>query len=112
MRVCPDRDTVVSEQIDAIVYRPGEHIVWCVAGDDRKWVSIELSPLSGQRTELTVQVMLPHVDAGLVGRRLTEVAAQIGRHLSHRPARLIDLDTWVLLNLAPISIAVVWRLRP
>jgi acyl-CoA synthetase (AMP-forming)/AMP-acid ligase II/uncharacterized protein YndB with AHSA1/START domain len=91
VRVCPDRDTVVPAEIDAIVYRPGQHIVWCVVGDDRKWVSIELRPLSGQRTEVAVQVMMPHLDSGLVQRRMTEVAGQIGRHLSGRPARLIDL---------------------
>jgi acyl-CoA synthetase (AMP-forming)/AMP-acid ligase II/uncharacterized protein YndB with AHSA1/START domain len=91
VRVCPDRGTVVTDHIDAIVYRPGQHIVWCVAGDDSKWVSIELRPLRGDRTELIVQVMLPHMDSGLVGKRVAEVADQVGRHLAGRPARLSDV---------------------
>jgi acyl-CoA synthetase (AMP-forming)/AMP-acid ligase II/uncharacterized protein YndB with AHSA1/START domain len=91
VRVCPDRNTVTALELDAIVYRPEQHIVWCVADDDQKWVSIELRPQSGQRTELVVQVMLPHVDSGLIRRRVADVCAQVGRNLSGRPARTADL---------------------
>lgn len=91
VRVCPNRDTVASMEMEAIVYRPQQHIVWCVAGDDQKWVSIELRSLSGQRTELVAQVMLPHVDTQLIRKRVADVCAQIDRHLSGRPARMADI---------------------
>jgi acyl-CoA synthetase (AMP-forming)/AMP-acid ligase II/uncharacterized protein YndB with AHSA1/START domain len=92
VRVCPERDTVFTLRMDAVVYRPGQHIVWCVVDDDdSKWVSIELRPWVGGGTQLVVQMMLPHVASQLVVRRVTEVAAQLGRHLAGKPARLVDL---------------------
>ncbi|HEX3592144.1 MAG TPA: AMP-binding protein [Pseudonocardiaceae bacterium] len=91
VRVCPDRHTVVTEQIEAVVYRPRQHIVWAVAGDNAKWVSIELRPVGAQRTELAVQVALPHVDAAMISKRVAEVAAQLNRHLAGKPARMADL---------------------
>jgi acyl-CoA synthetase (AMP-forming)/AMP-acid ligase II/uncharacterized protein YndB with AHSA1/START domain len=91
VRVCPDHDTVLTSHIDAIVYRPGEHIVWCVVGDDSKWVSIELRPVGRDRTELVVQVMLHRFDAALAHKRIGEVTGQISRYLAGRPARMADL---------------------
>jgi acyl-CoA synthetase (AMP-forming)/AMP-acid ligase II/uncharacterized protein YndB with AHSA1/START domain len=91
IRLCPQRDVVVTHHIDAVVYRPGEHIVWCSTDDDKRWVSIELRPLSGQRTELVMQVMLPGADTQHMSRRVDEVCRRIGRHLSGRPARGVDL---------------------
>jgi acyl-CoA synthetase (AMP-forming)/AMP-acid ligase II/uncharacterized protein YndB with AHSA1/START domain len=93
VRICPQRDVVVTQHVDAVVYRPGEHIVWCSTDDDKRWVSVELRPASGQRTELVVQVMLPGADTQHITRRVAEVARRIGRYLSGRPARGVDLAT-------------------
>jgi acyl-CoA synthetase (AMP-forming)/AMP-acid ligase II/uncharacterized protein YndB with AHSA1/START domain len=105
VRVCPDKNTVVTDHIDALVYRPGEHIVWCVVGDDSRWVSIELRPLRGQRTELVVQLMLPGVDAALVGKRVAEAADAVTRYLSGRPARLSDVAHHLDQPSTPLSVA-------
>jgi acyl-CoA synthetase (AMP-forming)/AMP-acid ligase II len=91
IRFSPQRESLVSQEIDAVVHRTGEHIVWSVVGDDRRWVSIELRTLSGDRTELVVQAKLPRQAAQVLRKRVTEVAARIGRHLSGRPARAVDL---------------------
>ncbi|HVV18340.1 MAG TPA: AMP-binding protein [Pseudonocardiaceae bacterium] len=91
VRLCPDRENVMSFEMDAIVYRPEQHIVWCVVGDDQRWMSIELRSETGLRTQLVVQVMMPHLDKGLIRKRVAEVSEQIGRHLSGRPARMADI---------------------
>ncbi|HKN96537.1 MAG TPA: AMP-binding protein [Pseudonocardiaceae bacterium] len=105
VRVCPDRGTVITDHIDALVYRPGEHIVWCVVGGDSRWVSIELRPMRGQRTELVVQLMLPGLDAAHVNKRVHEVADSVSRYLSGRPARLADVAQHLDQPSTPISVA-------
>src|SRR5690242_2312364 len=85
------RDTVVAERIDAVVHRHAEHIVWTVADDPQRWVSVELRKIDDQRTELVVQAKLPHLAAPLLQRRVNEVAGRIGRHLAGKPARATDL---------------------
>jgi acyl-CoA synthetase (AMP-forming)/AMP-acid ligase II/uncharacterized protein YndB with AHSA1/START domain len=104
VRVCPDRSTVVSQEMDAIVYRSGQHIVWCAVGDDRRWVSIELRPLPGERTELFVQVMLPNVDLSLAQKRVADVADQIGRYLSDKPARVADIARHLDARSTPLGV--------
>ncbi|HEY7812964.1 MAG TPA: AMP-binding protein, partial [Nakamurella sp.] len=93
LRFTGKRDSLVSKEIDAVVYRSAEHIVWVAVDDEKRWMSIELRKLSGQRTDLVVQAMLPNLPAHHLQRRLTEVAGRISRHLSGRPARAVDLAT-------------------
>lgn len=99
VRLTPRRDTVVELTVQAVVYRAGEHIVWCGVDDDRRWVSLELQPMPGNRTELVVQLMMHGlereysdvVSPSAVRRTARDVARRINRHLSGRPALPSDL---------------------
>jgi acyl-CoA synthetase (AMP-forming)/AMP-acid ligase II/uncharacterized protein YndB with AHSA1/START domain len=106
VRVCPDRNTVLEYHIDAIVWRPREHVVWCVTDDQSKWVSVELRVFPGaKRTQLVVQTMMPGVDNALSAKRTHDVAAQIDRYLSGKPARLADLAQHLDKNSTGLFIA-------
>jgi len=98
VRICPQRGVLVEERIQAMVYRPGENVVWCGARDHNRWLSIELIALPDRRTELVIDLRMPGVaarDADLVApsavkRDVAEVADRIGRYLSGRPAAVAD----------------------
>jgi len=99
VRVCPRRSVVTTQQVDALVYRPGELVVWCGVDDNRKWLSLELRPLDENRTELVVQMRMPGLDpqySGLVSpaavkNGLKNAAKRIDRHLAGKPMRPEDL---------------------
>ncbi|WP_328608388.1 AMP-binding protein [Amycolatopsis sp. NBC_00345] len=59
IRLTPDRETLVEGTVHAAVYRPNEHVVWCGLPDERNWVSFELRPIEGGRTEIVLRLMLP-----------------------------------------------------
>lgn len=99
VRISPQRGVLVEHRVQAVVYRSGEHIVWCGVDDERHWVSLELSRLDDQRTELVVQLMMHDLDhrfadlasQSAVKRTVREVGRRINRHLSGRPTPPADL---------------------
>jgi len=98
IRICPRPEVLIEQHIDAVVYRTGEQVVWCGVPDSRKWVSIELRALPGERTELVIHVMMPSpgthyaelVTSSAVKRRLRDVTRRLDRHLSGLPSTSSD----------------------
>jgi acyl-CoA synthetase (AMP-forming)/AMP-acid ligase II len=98
--MCPDRGAVVEEQIQTMVYRAGENVVWSGVRDQSRWLSIELRALGERRTELVLDLRMPglsshHADLvspSVIKRELAEVAARIDRYLSGRPAPSADRE--------------------
>jgi len=85
LRITPARGPMIEVQVQAVVYRPGEHVVWCAVPDEGAWVSLELRPLEGKRTELFIRMMLAEAHFGLVSslkRDLRAAARRIDLHLS------------------------------
>jgi acyl-CoA synthetase (AMP-forming)/AMP-acid ligase II/uncharacterized protein YndB with AHSA1/START domain len=95
IKISPDGELLIEENIHAVVYRPGEHIVWCGGRGQENWVSVELQPLTKGRTELIVRMMVPTpsdaysplVSSGPVGRGLRAAAERISLHLAKEPDR-------------------------
>jgi acyl-CoA synthetase (AMP-forming)/AMP-acid ligase II len=98
IRICPRRGEVFEEQIDAVVHRPAELLVWSGVRHEHRWLSVELRTLGVDRTELTVQLRLPGLSAqhaGLISassvrRGFREIVQLIDRYLSGRPMRPAD----------------------
>ncbi|WP_326951110.1 AMP-binding protein [Amycolatopsis sp. NBC_00348] len=87
IRIVPERRPMLETQIQAVVYRPGEHVVWCGVPDDGTWVSLELRPLAGGKTELFVRMMLQPAHMELVSsikKDIRVVARRLDLHLSGR----------------------------
>jgi acyl-CoA synthetase (AMP-forming)/AMP-acid ligase II len=91
IRIVPERGRVLETQVQAVVYRPGEHVVWCGVPDDGTWVSLELRPLAGGKTELFVRAMLPPAHADLVSSVKKDVRA-LARRLDLHLAGESDPD--------------------
>jgi acyl-CoA synthetase (AMP-forming)/AMP-acid ligase II len=88
LRLTPAGGSLVEVTVQAVVYRPGEHVVWCAVPDEGTWVSLELRQLEGKRTELFVRMMLAEAHLGLVPsirRDVRAMARRIDLHLSGRP---------------------------
>ncbi|WP_410631514.1 AMP-binding protein [Amycolatopsis sp. cmx-4-83] len=79
IRLVPEGLPVRDKQIQAVVYRPGEHIVWCSVPEDGTWVSVELRPLVGGKTELLVRMMLPPSYQDLLASAKKDLKAIAGR---------------------------------
>ncbi|WP_103348898.1 AMP-binding protein [Amycolatopsis sp. CA-128772] len=79
IRIVPERLPMREKQIQAVVHRPGEHIVWCSDPDDGTWVSLELRPLAGGKTELLVRMMLPPSYQDLLASAKKDLKAIAGR---------------------------------
>ncbi|HEY3469454.1 MAG TPA: AMP-binding protein [Amycolatopsis sp.] len=95
VRIVPERGPMFEAQVQAVVYRPGEHVVWCGIPDEGTWVSVELRPLAGGRTELFVRMMLPpsHLDlVSSVKKDLRTLARRLDLHLSGEPDPDADRD--------------------
>ncbi|HET6706704.1 AMP-binding protein [Amycolatopsis sp.] len=80
IRIVPARGPMFETQMQAVVYRPGEHVVWCGVPDEGTWVSLELRPLAGGGTELFVRMMLPPAHVDLVSSIKKDLRA-LGRRL-------------------------------
>ncbi|MFJ1768307.1 AMP-binding protein [Amycolatopsis sp. NPDC088138] len=88
IRIVADRRPMLETQVQAVVYRPGEHVVWCGVPDDGTWVSLELRPLAGGKTELFVRMMLQPAHMELVAsikKDIRAVARRLDLHLSGEP---------------------------
>jgi acyl-CoA synthetase (AMP-forming)/AMP-acid ligase II len=88
VRIVPERGPMFQTQMQAVVYRPGEHVVWCGIPDEGTWVSLELRPLAGGKTELFVRMMLPPSHAELVSsikKDVRAVARRLDLHLAGEP---------------------------
>ncbi|MEU5266555.1 AMP-binding protein [Amycolatopsis sp. NPDC021455] len=92
IRIVPERGPMFQTQMQAVVYRPGEHVVWCGIPDEGTWVSLELRPLAGGKTELFVRMMLPPSQAELVSSIKKDVRA-VGRRLDLHLAGEADPET-------------------
>ncbi|MGW3997288.1 AMP-binding protein [Amycolatopsis sp. NPDC004772] len=92
IRIVPARGPLIETQMQAVVHRPGEHVVWCGVPDEGTWVSLELRPLAGGRTELFVRMMLPPAYLDLVSSIKKDVRA-LGRRLDLHLAGAADPDT-------------------
>ena len=98
LRMCPQRGVLVTERVEAMVYRPRENVVWCSVSDHKRWLSIELRPLGGGRTGLVIDLHIPGIPAryadivapGAIKRELAEVSDRISRHLGGRPPSKAD----------------------
>ena len=98
LRVCPRRDVLIEEHIHAVVYRAGQHVVWCGESDQRNWVSLELHALDSRRTELVIRLMMPApgpsyaelVAHSAIKRSLRDMSARIDRYLSGLPSPASD----------------------
>jgi acyl-CoA synthetase (AMP-forming)/AMP-acid ligase II len=85
IRIVPERRPMLEAQVQAVVYRPGEHVVWCGVPDDGTWVSLELRPLAGGKTELFVRMMLQPAHMELVSsikKDIRAVARRLDLYLS------------------------------
>jgi acyl-CoA synthetase (AMP-forming)/AMP-acid ligase II len=87
IRLQPRLDRMIVGEVEARVWRPGEHVVWCGVEDDGNWVSLELRPAPDGQTELIAQLMLPAQHAHMVSaasfkRSVRAVARRIDLHLS------------------------------
>ncbi|MEU8637044.1 AMP-binding protein [Amycolatopsis sp. NPDC048633] len=91
IRIVPERGRVMEAQVQAVVYRPGEHVVWCGVPDEGTWVSLELRPLAGGKTELFVRMMLPPSHLDLVSSVKKDLRA-LGRRLDLHLAGESDPD--------------------
>ena len=91
IRIAPERGPIMEAQVQAVVYRPGEHVVWCGVPDEGTWVSLELRPLAGGKTELFVRMMLPPSHADLVSSAKKDVRA-LARRLDLHLAGQADPD--------------------
>ncbi|MBE1492979.1 acyl-CoA synthetase (AMP-forming)/AMP-acid ligase II [Amycolatopsis lexingtonensis] len=91
IRIVPERGPMLEAQVQAVVYRPGEHVVWCGVPDDGTWVSLELRPLAGGKTELFVRMMLPPAYLDLVSSIKKDVRA-LARRLDLHLAGQYDPD--------------------
>ncbi|MFG1643103.1 AMP-binding protein [Amycolatopsis sp. NPDC049252] len=88
IRIVPERRPMLEVQVQAVVYRPGEHVVWCGVPDDGTWVSLELRPLAGGKTELFVRMMLQPAHMELVSsvkKDIRAIARRLDLHLSGEP---------------------------
>ncbi|MEQ0564986.1 AMP-binding protein [Amycolatopsis sp. NEAU-NG30] len=95
IRIAPERGPMLETRIQAVVYRPGEHVVWCGIPDEGTWVSLELRPLAGGRTELFVRMMLPpsHLDlVSSVKKDVRAVARRLDLHLAGEADAEADQD--------------------
>jgi acyl-CoA synthetase (AMP-forming)/AMP-acid ligase II len=98
LRLCPQRDVLIEETIHAVVYRAGEHVVWCGESNQKNWVSLELHALDAKRTELVIRLMMPApgplyadlVAHSAIKRTLREVSRRIDRFLSGLPSPASD----------------------
>ncbi|WP_344854333.1 AMP-binding protein [Amycolatopsis ultiminotia] len=112
VRLAPDENTLVEGTVHAVVYRPGEHVVWCGLPDERNWVSLELRPAARGGTELTLRMMLPSLSdehAGLLTRSavkslLRQLCMRIGQQLSGVPAEPPEQDRATTLRVANILV--------
>ncbi|MGK4594117.1 AMP-binding protein [Amycolatopsis sp. w19] len=91
VRLEPRPGTLVVGEIEARVWRPGEHVVWCGVENDGIWVSVELRQPPDGGTELLAQLMLPAPHSPLVSaasfkRTVRAAARRIDLHLSGRAA--------------------------
>ncbi|MDQ7803653.1 AMP-binding protein [Amycolatopsis sp. A133] len=85
IRIVPARGPMLETQMQAVVYRPGEHVVWCGVPDEGTWVSLELRPLAGGKTELFVRMMLPpsHLDlVSSIKKDVRALARRLDLHLA------------------------------
>ncbi|RSM35507.1 acyl-CoA synthetase [Amycolatopsis balhimycina DSM 5908] len=88
VRIVPERGPMLQTQMQAVVYRPGEHVVWCGVPDEGTWVSLELRALAGGKTELFVRMMLPPSQTELVSsikKDVRAVARRLDLHLAGEP---------------------------
>lgn len=95
IRIAPERGRMMEAQVQAVVYRPGEHVVWCGVPDEGTWVSLELRPLAGGTTELFVRMMLPpsHMDlVSSVKKDLRTLARRLDLHLAGQSDPDADQD--------------------
>ncbi|MCR6488069.1 AMP-binding protein [Amycolatopsis sp. OK19-0408] len=95
VRIVPERGPMLESQVQAVVFRPGEHVVWCGVPDDGTWVSLELRPLAGGRTELFVRMMLPPAHLDLVSsikKDIRAVARRLDLHLAGQSDPEADRD--------------------
>jgi acyl-CoA synthetase (AMP-forming)/AMP-acid ligase II/uncharacterized protein YndB with AHSA1/START domain len=95
IRIVPERGRMMEAQVQAVVYRPGEHVVWCGVPDEGTWVSLELRPLAGGKTELFVRMMLPPSHLDLVSSAKKDVrvlARRLDLHLAGQSDPDADRD--------------------
>ncbi|OXM60289.1 AMP-binding protein [Amycolatopsis vastitatis] len=119
VRIVPERGPMLQTQMQAVVYRPGEHVVWCGVPDEGTWVSLELRPLAGGKTELFVRMMLPPSQAELMSsikKDVRAVARRLDLHLAGEHDPDADLDGQKATKLRTTSIllraGVVSAARP
>jgi acyl-CoA synthetase (AMP-forming)/AMP-acid ligase II len=109
IRIVPERGRVLETQVQAVVYRPGEHVVWCGVPDEGTWVSLELRPLAGGKTELFVRAMLPPAHADLVSsvkKDVRTLARRLDLHLAGQSDPDADNDGNKATKLRTTSILV------
>ncbi|MEV7043176.1 AMP-binding protein [Amycolatopsis sp. NPDC051061] len=95
IRIVAERGRMMEAQVQAVVYRPGEHVVWCGVPDEGTWVSLELRPLAGGKTELFVRMMLPPSHLDLVSSAKKDVrvlARRLDLHLAGQSDPDADRD--------------------
>ena len=88
LRITLARGQLIELPVQAVVYRAGQHVVWCAEPDNGSWVSLELRPGAGGGTELSVRMMLPHSQADLMSslrREIPGLAQRLERYLSGLP---------------------------
>jgi acyl-CoA synthetase (AMP-forming)/AMP-acid ligase II len=88
LRIAPERGELIETPVQAVVYRHGEHVVWCGVPDEGTWVSLELRPLAGERTELFVRAMVSPAHSDLVSsikKDIRAAARRLDLHLSGQP---------------------------
>ncbi|WP_285479831.1 AMP-binding protein [Amycolatopsis sp. NBRC 101858] len=109
IRIAPERGRMMEAQVQAVVYRPGEHVVWCGVPDEGAWVSVELRPLAGGKTELFVRMMLPpsHLDlVSSVKKDVRALARRLDLHLGGESDPSADSDGTKATKLRTASVLV------
>ncbi|WP_410640878.1 AMP-binding protein [Amycolatopsis sp. lyj-346] len=107
IRIVPARGPMLETQMQAVVYRPGEHVVWCGVPDEGTWVSLELRSLAGGKTELFVRMMLPpsHLDlVSSVKKDVRTLARRLDLHLAGEHDPEADSETNKATKLRTTSI--------
>ncbi|HWE92079.1 MAG TPA: AMP-binding protein [Pseudonocardiaceae bacterium] len=64
IRMCLDEDNLIEQDIQALIYRKNEQIVWSSLQCPEYWLSVQLDSVRGKKTQVTIEM-----STGEVGRK-------------------------------------------
>lgn len=96
VRITLTDGTIAEDEIEALVYRPGDQVVWSSQHAPDRWVSVQLEPRGNRGTRINVQIRVSADDdptgskliASVITARLRTAANLIASHLDGTPAPL------------------------